>query len=326
MVMTGELLRILAKFQANDIEAIAFKGPSLAQFLYGDIALRQFGDLDILVHLEDLPRATEMLLLDGYQLQYQLNEKQSPANLELECDHHFYHPKSGINVEIHWRISPSMYSPEQNLDGLWDRSEHITLFGKKILNFSPDDLLRYLCDHGNKHKWQRLSWICDIAMLIKAKQLNWPDILKKTDTIGSVPGILLGLFLANELLSAPIPAEVIERIKADPELPRLAATAMSALFSEENGTKCEEDGFDSMLYWIDRMLFYFEATYRSQDRAKIYLRIATHWLRVATYPMQADYEFIKLPNLLYPLYFIVRPIRFIYIYRLSILKKILRRN
>ncbi len=47
--MTGELLRVLDALQNEGIKAVPLKGPVLAQTVYGDIALWQFGDLDILV-------------------------------------------------------------------------------------------------------------------------------------------------------------------------------------------------------------------------------------------------------------------------------------
>jgi hypothetical protein len=53
MKMTAELLRILDALKEAGIKAMPLKGPVLAQQLYGDVALRQFSDLDILVARED---------------------------------------------------------------------------------------------------------------------------------------------------------------------------------------------------------------------------------------------------------------------------------
>ena len=48
MRMTAELIRIMRLLEENGIEALAFKGPTLAYSVYGNIVLRQYGDLDIL--------------------------------------------------------------------------------------------------------------------------------------------------------------------------------------------------------------------------------------------------------------------------------------
>ncbi len=41
MLMSAELIRIMKLLEENGIEALAFKGPTLAQMAYGDITLRQ---------------------------------------------------------------------------------------------------------------------------------------------------------------------------------------------------------------------------------------------------------------------------------------------
>jgi hypothetical protein len=57
LFLTQELLKLLTLFKTNGISAIPYKGPVLAVAVYGNLALRQFGDLDILVHKRDVLRA-----------------------------------------------------------------------------------------------------------------------------------------------------------------------------------------------------------------------------------------------------------------------------
>jgi hypothetical protein len=54
---TAELIRILNCLESHGIAAIPFKGPTLAESVYGNLALREFSDLDILVRQSDFPRA-----------------------------------------------------------------------------------------------------------------------------------------------------------------------------------------------------------------------------------------------------------------------------
>jgi hypothetical protein len=58
--MAAELLALLQRFDRHGIPALPFKGPVLALQLYGDVALREFGDLDILVPSCDLLRAKDL--------------------------------------------------------------------------------------------------------------------------------------------------------------------------------------------------------------------------------------------------------------------------
>ena len=56
--LSGELVRVLRLFAEHGIAALPFKGPTLAQFAYGDPALREFGDLDLLLRPRDVPRTS----------------------------------------------------------------------------------------------------------------------------------------------------------------------------------------------------------------------------------------------------------------------------
>ncbi len=57
LFLTETLIKLLKQLAAHEIPAIPFKGPVLASSLHGDISLRQFGDLDILVRKQDVPAA-----------------------------------------------------------------------------------------------------------------------------------------------------------------------------------------------------------------------------------------------------------------------------
>src|SRR5262245_55680778 len=65
-LLTGELCRLINLFRDEGIDAIAYKGPVLAQFAYGNLALRRFVDLDVIVRKSDVLQAREILLNEGY--------------------------------------------------------------------------------------------------------------------------------------------------------------------------------------------------------------------------------------------------------------------
>ena len=69
MLMSSELIKIMRLLEENHIEALAFKGPALAQTAYGDITLRQFGDLDILIREKDRSRVIDLLARE-YSVSY----------------------------------------------------------------------------------------------------------------------------------------------------------------------------------------------------------------------------------------------------------------
>src|SRR5438128_8896670 len=78
---TAELARVTRAFADSGIEVLAHKGPALAQLLYRDPALRQFGDLDLLVRSGDVARSRLVLRQLGYEPQLQLSPRQEKAYL-----------------------------------------------------------------------------------------------------------------------------------------------------------------------------------------------------------------------------------------------------
>ena len=56
LFLAARLLKILQLLEANGISAVAFKGPTLAVIAYGNLALREFCDLDVLVKEKDFQR------------------------------------------------------------------------------------------------------------------------------------------------------------------------------------------------------------------------------------------------------------------------------
>ena len=90
-------------------------------------------------------------------------------------------------------------------------SVSIDLNGTEVKTLSAADLLFSLCVHGSRHLWERLGWICDIAELLARHTFDWPTLLKRAAQADSDRMFLLGLYLAERLLEAPLPAEVKQR-------------------------------------------------------------------------------------------------------------------
>src|SRR6266850_3748954 len=141
LFFTGELLKLLALMEENGIQAVAYKGPVLSASAYGNVVLRSFVDLDILVHERDILRAKELLLSRGFQTITQLTKAQEEAHLRSrdQKDIVLVRPDLPISIELHWRIASLFLFP---LDSgpLWQRLETITLAGANVSNLSAEDM------------------------------------------------------------------------------------------------------------------------------------------------------------------------------------------
>jgi len=232
-VLTAELCRLIARFADSGIEAIPYKGPVLALFAYGNVALRRFVDLDVIVKKSDVLKAREILLAEGYTASKSLSVNQQEVLLRTQHNIQFYRDNRRLIVELHWEVAPHLFASTVDSDQLWEHTINVDLNGTQVKTLSAEDLLFSLCVHGSRHLWERLGWICDIAELLTRHSFDWPTLLKQAAHADSDRMFLLGLYLAGTLLEAPLPDEVEQRCASDPRLSSLADSVVEHLF---NGT------------------------------------------------------------------------------------------
>jgi len=223
LYLTAELLRILRLLDAQGIRAVPLKGPALAQSLYGDLALREFCDLDVLVQETDLRKARELLEAQGYHLDASLDPRGEAAHIRNEQDYPFRHPAKGILIELHWRFAPRWFAFPLAPSQVWPRLQPMHLAGREVPSFCPEHLFLFLAAHGAKHRWCALKWLCDLAQLIhRHPRLDWEWIVDQARRSHAVRVLLLGIHLAAQL-GAPVPPELKERAQRDPKVQALAA-------------------------------------------------------------------------------------------------------
>src|SRR6266545_745263 len=86
LLLTEELLRLLDLLATHGVRAIPFKGPALAASLYGNIALRRFCDLDLLVHTNEVSKARDLLISEGYRPEFNLTRTREAAFLRYQSE------------------------------------------------------------------------------------------------------------------------------------------------------------------------------------------------------------------------------------------------
>jgi hypothetical protein len=104
--------------------------------------------------------------------------------------------------------------------------------------------------------------------------------------------VILGLWLAKDLLNAPLPIEVMAWLRKDPSLAGLGRRVRSDLFQKAG---LEPGPFE-----------YFGAQWRLRDRWRDRIRFG---LRFFLTPTIGDLRTLSLPREFYPLYYAIRPVR-----------------
>jgi hypothetical protein len=230
-ILTAELCRLITRFAESGIDAIPYKGPVLALFAYGNIALRRFVDLDVIVKKCDVLKAREILLAEGYAPSKSLSLGQQELLLRTQHNIQFSRDDHRLIIELHWEVAPHLFAATIDSDQLRENLTTVDLNGTAVKTLSSADLLFSLCVHGSRHLWERLGWICDIAELLARHNFDWPALLKRAAEADIDRMFLLGLYLAEQLLDAALPAEVKERCDSDPRLASLATKVVEHLFN-----------------------------------------------------------------------------------------------
>jgi hypothetical protein len=230
--LTGELIQVLKVFEANGILAVPYKGPVLALELYGNLALRRAGDLDILVSRRDVERARELLLERGYAPRHELDA----ARMEFLLDSRYgeeLHSPDGTRIELHWRFSNLDTAFPVELDMLLPALRQTRVSGATVPAFGWDDLLIILSVHGAKHRWDSLELVCGMAELLrKTPPTDWALVLERARELGSRRVLLLALTLAHDLLDAPLAPSVRKEIEADRRVASLSRHVMDVIMDE----------------------------------------------------------------------------------------------
>jgi hypothetical protein len=293
LYLLRELLRILKLFRTEGIKVLSFKGPILGEIAYGDLGLRQAGDLDLLIAKNDFSRAGELLRSAGYLMEPQLTAAQQRSHLSFHCEIQFAHHDRFSVVDLHWGITPKTFPLAITADQLLNRSKTIPFANQVVETFADEDLLLYLCIHGAKHYWRRLEWVAAITELVRAAaDLNWSLIVRHAKEARSERILCLALLLTENLFGVEVPKEVTELIKKQKALRPIAHVLSERLRRGNAAPPSQIEMFRWNLQLMDR---------RSDAIASL--------LRSVLVPTISDWQAISLPALFHPLYYGFRPIR-----------------
>jgi hypothetical protein len=288
--LAGELVVSSRHLAAAGLEAASWKGPVLAQRAYGDLSLRQFFDLDLLVRREDLSRAVDSLAQLGYKPDLVLTSRRRAEYVDRMGELELVRETDGLWVELHTAIVPSYFGRGRNTDELWTRLVPARVARADVLALDPVDELEALCVHGSKHRWERLEWIVDIALLGRSfDAADWERVYDGARQRHTRRMVDTALVLAATTCGVPFAGDVLERASSDQSARRLARLARRGLF-------------DPRTRRVDELRFHVQMWDRAIDRVRYVASIPLT-------PSVADWEFVDLPAPLAPLYPLVRPVR-----------------
>ena len=160
LARTAEVVRLLR--QAG-IQSIILKGPLLAHDLYGDVALRVAGDIDVLVRDRDLLTAAQTLAASGYRSGTLLTTHNVARERKRSHELGMAHPDDDTLVELHAAIAQPHYGYDIDFEEWWRDRRPRDLGNETVWSPSLPHAYLFTALHAAKHRWHRLDLVCDMA-------------------------------------------------------------------------------------------------------------------------------------------------------------------
>jgi len=171
------------------------------------------GDMDILVHEDDLMKAESTLFGIGYAPN-ELDRRIAKDN----CHFRYWSPSREFIVEVHWHFLPSRYRLKIDIDEQWQRSRPAVVADADVSVLCPEDLLLYLCLHASKHVFEiGLKPFYDIRETIECygEDIDWKQVEMRGRQWGEARCVYLTLRLAVELTGASVPDDLMKAMEPD---------------------------------------------------------------------------------------------------------------
>jgi hypothetical protein len=283
----NELSRIIRHLSAKGVRLIVLKGAGLAQTVYSNPALRPLRDLDILVHSETLPIVLGTLKESGYVSPKV--ETRPGTTVAYESQMMFVRREQlRTQLEIHWSLIDSPhYQHHLSLDWFWQTARPLEISRVSTLMLGPEALVLYLCAHLLLHHGGNdLLWLNDIAEVIRhyRAELDWDELMERAQLYGLVIPLQQILTRVASDWSAPISANVIERLVALP----VSREEMRAfkLFRAQAQPPTQRLLADlaSIPSWRQRLVFGWSNIFPSRDYMRQRYHTSNPLLLILSYP------------------------------------------
>ena len=302
LFLTDKLLNILRLFEAHGIPALPYKGPLLTASLYGNLALRDFADLDLLVHERDYQRTQHLLRTNGYRLVNSFEQEST-----------FIDGSGMITIDLHRRMTPREFPVPLQFEQIWERRQQTTLLGTPVPTLSPEDTLLMLAVQITKDagtRYLQLSRICDLAQLLSAyPHLDLTAMLRRAKALGGERMMLFSVSLAHNLLGMPLPHDIVDEMRAQPIIDPFVEFARQQLFNGRAPNANDRQSIEQFRRFVRERL---------RDRLHPYYR---RYVQAVFAPCFLDRQLVPLPERFTFLYYGIRPIRLLCKYSLLLFRR-----
>lgn len=291
LINTQETIRITRILEENQIAVYSYKGCTWAEWLYGNLGRREFGDIDILVEADKCQAALELVSKAGYSPDpyrlYLLNRNLSVKKAFLRTDYHIPMQRKVLKstleftLEIHWKVAyPRLDfhfpSDEWSAFGAFQKiqNNHLRSFSNEY------QFLLLLMHHGGKERWSKLKYLTELKAYLDryGSVTDWQSVTEMARSKGMLKlfrhslGLLKSLGLKWEKDWPDVPAVPIQSklLREWETMPQNPTNSTWAYFQQ---TLSMRDSFSEKLKIGTSHLRYFTEINLLYHKIKWYLTI-----------------------------------------------------
>ena len=288
-LLTEELLKVLQLLSESGIKAICLKGLALSIEAYGSTTKRESRDIDLLIRDSDVDTTLSLLASAGYEATEERSLSQKLWDRKTQHATVLRHKESGIEIDVHWKLIQKQYGISLPQDCIWDRSKHLPLHGRNIRVLGIEDSFVFSILHGAKDLWTELRSLLDLHLLIaKNPSLNWEHIFQIFRSAEQERLLFVPFLLCQRFFGTDIPSILLPAIDDD--------EVAHKIFQEISAAIEQQEAISELHY------------------AKLHLALRKSLGSKLSYaagrlfiPHEEDWN-LRLPDRLFFLYFIIKPI------------------
>jgi hypothetical protein len=208
----SQLTLLVRELRRASIEVAVLKGPLLSTWLYGDLGMRRFADLDLLVERDQRERALQILSDNGYALRDGMSLATARVVYAGTAAWPLTHP-AGFPLDLHWRAQalgfPAPLGPREVLR----ESIATPAAGGDIWIPCATHAALLALLHAAKHLWTSLELVLAIAHLMCRADIDWLRVHDLARGAGAWKACAAGMAFAGELFDVDRPAAIRDRIE-----------------------------------------------------------------------------------------------------------------
>lgn len=211
--LARESLRLQRAFDVAGLDALVLKGVPLGILAYGELAMKESWDIDMLVAPEAAVEAMRLLEGLGYTGSLaHLDSHQLAGFMRHAKEAEFFHPGTGITAELHWGLADN----PRLLRGVGVKSDAqaVAMPGGQLRTLADNELFAYLAVHGAMHNWSRLKWLADLgALLARRSRGEISELYRFAEGVGAGRPAALALVLCDRLLGLGVDDELLRGLR-----------------------------------------------------------------------------------------------------------------